>query len=196
MAGRRAKLVAKFATVMVATFLLYLIVIFAVVYQASRWSDETPVDAIVVMGAAQYDGVPSPALKGRLDRAFELYGDGVADMLVVTGGGQEGDRTTEAKSGYDYLRSRGVADEALRLEVDGKNSWETLRAVARFLEPEDKTDVVIVSDPYHSRRVLDIADEVGLRANVAPTVGSSSADSLLRETAAVALGRLVGFRRL
>jgi len=174
----------------------YLLVSFAQVWQASTWNDETPVDAIVVMGAAQYNGRPSPVLAGRLDQAVDLLDRNVAPVIVVTGGRQEGDRVTEAKASYDYLRSRGVPDGQIQLEVDGTNSWESLAAAARFLRRDGRDRVVVVSDPYHSLRVAGIGDDLGLTTQVSPTNTTSSFRALIRETIAVSVGRVIGYRRL
>lgn len=174
----------------------YVATTFVLVWQASRHDGRVRADAIVVLGAAQYNGVPSPVLRQRLDHALDLYREGVAPLVVVTGGRQPGDRYTEATTGYNYLRDHGLSDEVIRKEVQGASTYESLASVARFLRDEGISDVVLVSSPAHSRRVADIAEEVGLRATVSPTSGSASFRALARETAAVSIGRLVGYRRL
>jgi uncharacterized SAM-binding protein YcdF (DUF218 family) len=174
----------------------YVATTFVLVWQASGRDGRVPADAIVVLGAAQYDGRPSPVLQARLDHALDLYQSGMAPLVVVTGGRQEGDRYTEATAGYNYLRAHGLADEAIRKEVQGASTYESLASVSRFLRDEGIADVLLVSSPAHSRRVADIAREVGLRATVSPAEGSASLQSLARETAAVAVGRVVGYRRL
>ena len=174
----------------------YLAVTFFQVWSTSRADDARPAEAIVVLGAAQYSGTPSPALAGRLDHALALYDEGMAPLVVVTGGGQEGDITTEAKTGYDYLRDRGVPDEAILLEVDGTSTYESLRATERFLARRGVNDVILVSDPSHSHRARDIAEEVGLVAVVSPTGASTTTSQLVRETGAVAVGQLITYRRL
>lgn len=163
-------------------------------------SDTRPAQALIVLGAAQYNGVPSPVLGARLDHALALYRRKLAPVIVVTGGRQPGDRFTEATAGYDYLRSRGVPDSAIRKEVQGRTTWESLRAAATFLHAEGIDDVIIVSDGYHSERALGIASEVGLHARVSPS-GMPMSDRArlraeLRETVAVAFGRIVGYRAL
>ncbi|MGF1596583.1 MAG: YdcF family protein [Acidimicrobiales bacterium] len=153
--------------------------------------------AAVVLGAAQYNGEPSPVLRARLEEAAGLYHAGEADLVVVTGGGQEADVTTEAKSGYDYLRiSAGIPDERLRLEVQGGSTYESLAATSRFLRAEGVTEVVLVTDRYHAKRSSLIADEVGLDSRVALTPAPAPFDRLVREAGAVAVGRIIGFRRL
>ena len=175
---------------------IYLMVTFVQVWSTARDDQARPTDAIVVLGAAQYDGYPSPVLRARLDHAVELYGDGMAPLIVVTGGRQVGDRFTQAMAGYRYLRDAGVPDEALLLEVDGTSTFSELAATARILDARDKSSVVMVSDGYHSARLLAIADEVGLDGVVSPTETTYGARSLVRETAAVSIGRVIGFRRL
>lgn len=180
---------------------LYLGANFVDVWATARQDYEVPDDdserpVALVLGAAQYAGEPSPALQGRLDRAVLLYQDGAVDTVVVTGGSQAGDETTEAKASYDYLRSVGVPDEQILLEVDGHSTYESLAAAARFLRQRDITSVVLVTDPYHARRSLLVADEVGLEAEVALTDASSPAGRLGREALAVSAGRLFGFGRL
>jgi uncharacterized SAM-binding protein YcdF (DUF218 family) len=175
----------------------YLLATFVDVWLASRSSFDGRAPAAVVLGAAQYNGEPSPVLRGRLDHAAGLYFDGSVDIIVVTGGGQDGDITTEAKASYDYLREVvGIPDEQLRLEVDGTSTYESLAATARFLDREGIDRIVLVTDPYHARRASLVAAEVGFSADVSITNTPSPFRRLLNETAAVAIGRLVGFRRL
>jgi uncharacterized SAM-binding protein YcdF (DUF218 family) len=180
---------------------LYLGVTFVQVWRAARHEGKRPSDAIVVLGAAQYDGVPSPVLAARLDHALELYEEGIAPLIVVTGGRQEGDRFTEATAAATYLHSHGVPDDAIMRETTGKSSWESLAASARFLHDKGLNKVVLVSDPYHAKRIQAIADEVGLDAATSPThtspiKGSAEWRRFGTETLRVAAGRIFGYRRL
>lgn len=179
-----------------ALVVLYVGVTFVQVWQASRSDGARKADAIVVLGAAQYNGTPSPALKNRLDHALELYQQGLAPLIVVTGGRQEGDRFTEAKVGYNYLRERGVPDDAIRMEVQGHTTYQSLAATRRFLRTEGIDDVVLVSGPATAKRLSGISGDIGLDAAVSPSDGTASLRSLVRETGAVSLGRLIGYRRL
>lgn len=174
----------------------YLVFTFVNVWWNARSDSAGPSDAIVVMGAAQYDGTPSPVLRARLDHAVELYEAGFAPLVVVTGGKQVGDRYTQALAGYNYLRSQGIADENILLEVDGDSTYTELAATARILHGRGFERVLLVSDAYHSARLKAIASEVGLKASVSPTETSYGLSQLLRETAAVSAGRIIGFRRL
>ena len=150
-----------------ALVVLYVGLTFAQVWWASRSDDSAKASAIVVMGAAQWNGVPSPVLAGRLDHAVELYEEGVAPLIVVTGGKQAGDAVTQGRSGYEYLRAKGIPDEAIKVEVEGTNSFEELSASALILEQAGVgDDVVIVTDPYHALRAGEIAEEVGLNPHV------------------------------
>ena len=175
----------------------YVAATFAGVWLASRRdAGDKAAQAIIVLGAAQYNGRPSPALKGRLDHALSLYERGLAPMIVVTGGRQDGDRTTEASTGAAYLIAHGVPDAKIEREVQGTDTYLSLAAAARFLRRRGVRDVILVSDSYHSARVQAIAEEVGLRARTSPVPGTARLSRLARETAAVAIGRVVSFRRL
>jgi len=196
---RLFKLGVKVLLGLFALLIVYLGVTFAQVWWASRQSASTDLSAsaIVVMGAAQYNGQPSPVLKARLDHAADLYDQGVAPMIVVTGGKKPDDRITQGLTGFDYLRDRGIPEDDIKVEVEGTNSYEELSAAALIvrqagLDPE----VVLVSDPYHSMRISQIAEQVGLDPHLSPDNTSSPLRSLARETAAVAVGRIVGYRRL
>ncbi|HEX9683988.1 MAG TPA: YdcF family protein [Acidimicrobiales bacterium] len=178
---------------------LYVATVFVQVWWAAHRDEARSAQAIVVLGAAQYDGRPSVALTNRLDHALDLFEGGLADVIVVTGGRQEGDRFTEAQVAADYLLQRGVTDEQIRREVHGTNTWESLAATARFLADEGVSDVILVSDDYHSLRLAGISDELGLDAHISPAgSGLGLADrtrAYIKETVAVSVGRLIGYRR-
>lgn len=185
----------------VAAVLLYFAVTFVQVLAASRTNDDRTVDAIIVLGAAQYDGEPSPVFRSRLDHAAQLFRDGRAPLVVVTGGRQEGDRLSEGQAGYGYLVRQGLPESALRLENAGGNSWESLAAAARFLRDEGVADVLLVSSPYHALRIQQIAGELGLTGYVSSTRSSpesfgSQLGHLGKETLAVGIGRIIGYGRL
>lgn len=166
------------------------------VLSASTRDDRVPVDAIVVLGAAQYDGEPSPVFARRLDHAFSLWQEGLAPLVVTTGSKRAGDRVTEGFAGFEYLRYAGMPEDALLVVTDGASTWEQLAATARQLRRLELATVLLVSDPYHSLRLLQIAGEVGLEAEVSSTDGRTSLRNLVRETAAVSLGRVLGYRRV
>ena len=128
-----------------------------------------PADAIVVLGAAQYVGRPSPVFKARLDHAIALYRQGLAPMLVLTGGMGSGDTTSEAAVARSYARRAGVPDSALLAEERGRTSTESLVAVAQLLHAHDKDRVILVSDPFHVLRLRVLAGRIGLTAYTSPT---------------------------
>lgn len=176
---------------------LYVGVTYAQVWLASRQEDHSASSAIIVMGAAQWNGVPSPVLRNRLDHAVELYQQGAAPRIVVTGGKQKGDAITQGRAGYEYLRAKGIPDSAIIVEVDGTNSYQELAASKRLVRSAGGgADVLIVTDPYHAMRAAAIASELGMDPRVSPTSTASSAREYFRESVAVAIGRLVGYRRL
>ena len=193
---------------------VYLAVTFVQVWSAARRDEasevrrSSPVEAIVVLGAAQYNGRPSPVLRARLDHAAELYDRGLAPTIVVTGGQAVDDPTpnTEASASADYLAvTHGVPQDKILRENDGCNTWQSLASTANVLRgggPEkERARVVLVSDPFHSARVSAIAGELHLAAKVSPTrsspiSGGAELRHMVRESAIVAAGRVVGFRRL
>jgi uncharacterized SAM-binding protein YcdF (DUF218 family) len=192
----RKRLYRRLVLLVVLMAVGYVAITFAQVWWMSRRDGAREADAAVVLGAAQYNGEPSAVLQGRLDHAFELYDEGLVGTIVLTGGRQEGDEFTEAQAGYRYLRDKGVPDAAMLLEDQGTNTWESLAAAARILRERDLTRAVLVTDGYHALRVRAIADELGLDASVSPSRPGGSFAELARETGAVAVGRILGFRRL
>lgn len=184
-----------------AVVLLYLGVTFVQVWRASRQDEAGQAEAIVVFGAAQYNGKPSPVLRARLDHAAALYKRGLAERIVVTGGRRSGDRFTEASASAQYLLAKGIADRAVMRIVSGNNSWQSLAAASNELRKRGLHDVLLVSDGFHSARIAAMADELGLHARTSPAraspiSGLEKLPYLSRETLAVAAGRVIGFRRV
>jgi len=191
----------KLGAVVSVLLIAYLTVTFVEVWRASQRDDARPSDAIVVLGAAQYNGRPSDVLSARLDHAVDLWIDGIAPVIVVTGGRREGDRFTEAGVAATYLHGRGVPDTAILRETQGRSSWESLAAAARFLTERGAIRVVLVSDPFHAARIDAIAEELGLDAVTSPTrtspiKGAAVWRRLGTETLRVAAGRVLGYGRL
>ena len=170
------------------------------VHATGRSDEARPVDAIVVLGAAQYDGRPSPQLAARLDHVVELWSRELASTVVVTGGNQPGDRFTEAEASAAYLVERGVPESAIMAEGTGTTTFESLANVAALLGDTDRS-VLLVTDPYHALRSKLTAQEVGFEAFVSPTpssivTGTTELRRELGEAAGVAVGRIIGFERL
>lgn len=181
--------------------LVYFLVSLLQVWSTGRVRDDGPVDAIVVMGAAQYDGRPSRQLAARLDHVVEIWPNVVAQLVVVTGGNIPGDRFTEAEASAEYLVERGIPADAILQENAGSNSQDSLTSVAAMLESQGLDSVLIVTDPYHALRSRLIAEELGLDTEVSSTdtsvvTGSDSFKRHVQEAGGIAIGRIIGFRRL
>lgn len=181
----------------VALVAVYVGITFVQVWHASNQDDRSPSSAIVVLGAAQYNGRPSPVLKARLDHAEDLYRAGVAKTIIVTGGKQQGDRVGEGLASYEYLKANGIPESALMVEVGGTNTYEELSSAVHILDTARLgRSVTIVSSPYHAYRANAIAGEVGLTPHFSGAGDESSLSSLVRETGGSAVGRIISFRRL
>ena len=195
------KLAWRVALGFLLVLVVYYLVTIAQVWNAANQDDRRTSEAIIVLGAAQYNGRPSDVFRARLDHAADLWRAHVAPIVVVTGGKQPGDKFTEAGSGADYLHGLGVPDTAILRETTSHSSWESLAASARFLQKEGVNRVVLVSDPFHSLRIRLIASELGFDAVTSPTQTSSitGIDEWLRfatEALRVAFGRIFGFGAL
>jgi uncharacterized SAM-binding protein YcdF (DUF218 family) len=198
---RLFRLALKIGLFLAALTVGYLAITFVQVWSAARRDGARPSEAIIVLGAAQYNGRPSPVLAARLDHAILLFREHIAPVIVVTGGREPGDRYTEAGAAADYLHRHGIADAAILRETTGRTSWESLEAAAGFLTRRDMKRVVLVSDPYHSERIEAIAHQVGLDAVTSPTrtspiKGVNALKRMVGETVRVAAGRLFGYARL
>ncbi len=186
-------------TVLIAA--VYFFVSLLQVWNTGRSADRQPVGAIVVLGAAQYDGRPSPQLQARLDHALELWNLDLASYIVVTGGKQEGDRFTEAAASRKFFESSGVASDLIFEENSGTTTYASLFAVSQVVRDLEIDRVLIVSDPFHLLRAKLIANEVGLDASSSSTrtsviQGGDAFRRNLQEAAGVAIGRIVGFQRV
>jgi uncharacterized SAM-binding protein YcdF (DUF218 family) len=156
----------------------------------ARWmgKDERPrVDAIVVLGAAQYDGRPSAIYEARLAHALDLYNGGVAPLLVFTGGRGPGDRFTEGGTGARWATERGVPASAVLTEESSRTTYQNLAGAKRALEGRDpdrgrRPRVVVVSDPFHMFRAVKQAADLGLDAYPSPTRTSPLSASRLKLT--------------
>jgi uncharacterized SAM-binding protein YcdF (DUF218 family) len=127
------------------------------VWSQSHKDENHSADAIVVLGAAQYDGDPSPIFQARLDQAAYLYDEGFSPVVIVTGGKQAGDRFTESEAGANYLVSQGIPNDAILNENQGRTTLESLRGVREMAVGRGIDSVLLVSDPMHSERLKRIA---------------------------------------
>ncbi len=205
MSGRRRLLLVGAAFVVLGV--AYYAVTLAQVVLTGRERATPPADAVVVLGAAQYDGRPSAQFAARLDHAVTLWESGDVGAVIVTGGGRPGDRFTEAEAARRYLVEAGVPGGSILAEDRGSTTWESMIGVAALTD-EWVVDgmiidsVILVTDPHHALRSRLIAEELGI-AGVAtsstPTsvvTGIAAVRRHVVEAGGVALGRIVGFERL
>lgn len=161
-------------------------------------SDLDRVDAIVVLGAAQYDGTPSPVFEGRLDHAALLYEQDRADVVFVLGANLPGDRTTEAEAGREYLIAEGLPSSSLVALPLGNTSYTSLRAVARAMRDRGLSSAFLVSDPWHNARIERMASDLGIEGYASATWTSAARteetrlSGYVRETFAYLYYRVAG----
>lgn len=171
------------------------------VWATGRTESNRTADVIVVLGAAQYDGRPSPQFTARLDHVVALWTAGRAPLVIVSGGKQPEDRFTEAESARRYLIDSGVPGDAILAESQGRTTVESLRGVREVVASVGAHDVLLVSDPYHMLRAASSARELGMTVHVSATRtgvtrGLDAGRRNAREALGVMVGRLVGFERL
>jgi uncharacterized SAM-binding protein YcdF (DUF218 family) len=162
------------------------------VWYVARADDRRPVDAVVVLGAAQYDGEPSSVLAARLRHAEQLYDDGLAPRIITVGGNRAGDAYTEAEAGRRYLVSHGVPAAAVVAVGEGTDTLGSLRAADARARQDGWSTALVVSDPWHSLRARTMARDTGLQAWTSPTrsgpvvqTRETQARYIVRETAAL-----------
>lgn len=199
--GRRPRWGVVVPLAVVGLLVAYYLLTLAQVVHTGRQHDSGPTDAIIVMGAAQYDGRPSPQLAARLDHVVTLWEQGVAPIVVVTGGKQPGDRFTEAEASARYLADAGIPAGAILEVGEGATTYESVEAAAPVMAARGIDSVALVTDPYHALRSRLIVESEGCDADVATTptsvvTGSNAVRRHLEEAAGVALGRIIGFDRL
>lgn len=163
------RLIALYAVL--AALAAWVISVLAVVAWGAR-DRARPADAIVVLGAAQYAGRPSPVLKARLDHAVDLWKRGLARRVVLTGGRGIGDTISEAAVGRKYVMRAGVADSAILLEKEGRTTEASVEAVAGIMEEKHLERAILVSDPFHMLRLQILARRFGVEAVTSPTRSS------------------------
>jgi uncharacterized SAM-binding protein YcdF (DUF218 family) len=188
-------------SVLVLAGFMYVCLNIVQVWSVGRSSSARQVDAIVVMGVAQYDGRPSPQLQARLDHVLTLWNMGVAKLVVTTGGNQPGDRFTEARASADYLIASGIPESAISMEDIGATTLQSLQGVAEIMKSRGLTSVEIVTDPYHALRSRLIAQDLGLSAYVSPTensavTGGAEKRRMINEGLGLSLAHVIGFHAL
>jgi uncharacterized SAM-binding protein YcdF (DUF218 family) len=188
-------------SVLVLAGIMYVVLNIVQVWSVGRSDSRKEVDAIVVMGVAQYDGRPSPQLQARLDHVLTLWKEGVAQLVVTTGGNQPGDRFTEARASADYLIAGGIPESSISMEDVGSTTLQSLQSVAEILKSRGLASVEIVTDPYHALRSQLIAQDLGLTAHVSPAensavTGGAEKRRMINEGLGISLAHVIGFRAL
>jgi uncharacterized SAM-binding protein YcdF (DUF218 family) len=194
------RLILKILLVLVVVAAVYFVVTGVQVWLTSRKSEPQKSQAIVIMGAAQYNGVPSPDLLARLQDADALYREHLAPLVVATGAKEPGDRYTEAQTEEAWLVRNGVPPGDV-IQVGGRTTWQNLSLASAKLEARGFHQVLIATDGFHEDRCLAIATELGLDAKPVPATNSpikgwSTFPYFMKETAAVAIGRVIGYSHL
>ena len=194
----------RLALRIISLLLTALVVYFAVslvqVWLTSRQYDPHTADAIMVMGAAQYNGVPSPDLAARLNEALKLFDNKDSSLIVLTGGKEKGDVYTESEAGATYLHAKGVPLIDI-LQVGGNTTYQNVADAAPELRFRHATTVLVTTDPFHEDRSMAISSALGLVPSPTPTQtspikGWSTVPYFLKEAVGVGLGRIIGFDHL
>ncbi|MEI6624406.1 MAG: YdcF family protein [Actinomycetes bacterium] len=185
--------------------MIFVIVVFPVIVAVGSWSyvnsvgqanDRTKTDAIVVLGAAQFNGTPSPVLRARLAHALDLYQSGIAPRIITVGGNQPGDQYTEAGAGRQWLIEQGVPQSDVVAVKTGSDTLGSLQSVATVAEQNGWTSITVDSDPAHMARSMAMAHRIGFDAHANPTKsgdGSTLTDEyVFRETGAYLAFEVLG----
>ena len=166
-----------------------------IVGEASRQEIHSA-DAIVVFGAAEYSGRPSPVYRARLDHAFDLFQQGIAPVIITTGGAAADPSFSEGGVGHDYLMHRGIPDSNLIAETQASDTAKSAGRVAVIMRANHMHSCVAVSDAYHVFRIRKLLENQGLQAYVSPSPHSrphalwQRAEAVLREAARYMVWRL------
>jgi uncharacterized SAM-binding protein YcdF (DUF218 family) len=166
--ARRGSILLRVAGLALVTWLVSVLAVFLF----GQRDEARRADVIVVLGAAQYDGRPSPVLRARLDHAHDLYRRGLAPTVITTGGVGVGDTVSEAVVGRRYLIRAGVPEGAVLTETAGLRSHESMAAAAALMQTGGHESALLVSDPFHMLRLRLMAWRMGLRAYASPTRSS------------------------
>jgi uncharacterized SAM-binding protein YcdF (DUF218 family) len=196
---RVGSLVVRFLAALVIAAVLLGVATAGAIWWTARHDARPTSDAIVVLGSAQYNGVPSSIFEARLEHALRLWSDGVAPVIVTVGGKADGDQFTEAEAGAQYLTQAGVPGDALLPVPEGVDTLESMRSVSAAFDERGWVTAVLVTDPWHAMRTERMARDVGIEAAASPTRQGPSVYSrttqvryIFRETAAYLLYRATG----
>jgi uncharacterized SAM-binding protein YcdF (DUF218 family) len=195
----RLSLIGRVVVALVLAFVLLVSSTALAIWWTARQDSRPQSDAIVVLGSAQYNGVPSSIFEARLEHALALYEDGVASVIVTVGGKAVGDQFTEAEAGRDYLIASGIPGDSLLAVPEGVDTLESMRVVSAAFDERGWDSAVLVTDPWHAMRAERMAEDAGMTAESSPTRQGPAVQTrvtqfryILRETAAYLLYRVTG----
>jgi uncharacterized SAM-binding protein YcdF (DUF218 family) len=194
------RLAIRIVSLLLVAIIVYLAVSLVQVWLTSRDYDAHPAAAILVMGAAEDNGVPTLDLQARLNEALLLYRNGDSHLIMVTGYKEKGDVYTESGVSASYLEKEGVPAGDI-LQAGGSNSYENVADAAPQLKARDATTILVATDPFHEDRSMAIASTLGLTPSPTPTrtspiTGWSTVPYFLKEAVGVGLGRILGYNHL
>jgi uncharacterized SAM-binding protein YcdF (DUF218 family) len=196
---RIGNLLNRVAGAAVLAFVLLVVSTGLAIWWNARQDSRPASDAIVVLGSAQYNGVPSSIFEARLEHAIALYDDGVAPVIVTVGGRADGDEFTEAEAGQEYLANSGIPGDALLAVPEGVDTLQSMRVVSAAFGERGWSSAVLVTDPWHAMRAERMAEDSGIEAESSPTRQGPAVQTrgtqfryILRETAAYLLYRVTG----
>ena len=193
------KIIRKLLSFIILLILVALLWPLGQVWYAAHNPTIRKADVIVVLGAAQLDGRPGEVLQARLEQAKRIYDLGLAPQIITVGAGAPGDRTTEAASGKYWLSTNGIKSKKITALEVGRDTWVSTENYVKFMKVKDLKDVIIVTDPFHCRRAMTMANDLGAVASCSPVksgpnaLANSGKRYLIREAGAylayVSLGR-------
>lgn len=166
------------------------------IVRASTLQEIHPADAIVVFGAAEYSGHPSPVYRARLDHAFDLFQQGVAKVVITTGGAAADPSFNEGGVGHDYLMHRGIPDASLIAETQSGDTAQSAQRVAVIMRANRMRSCIAVSDAYHVFRIRKLLEHERVQVYIAPRPDSrphsawQRAEAVLREAVSYLLWKV------
>src|SRR5580698_2257775 len=193
--NRRARWL-RWLMVAAAALLAYFVVVCLGIVRASTEQELHPSDAIVVFGAAEYSGRPSPVLRLRLDHAFDLFQQHLAPVVITTGGSGADPHFSEGGVGHDYLMHRGIPDSSLIAETQGSDTAQSAQRIGVIMRTNHMHSCVAVSDAYHVFRIRKLLEHEGMEVYVSPRPDSrphslwQRAEAVLREAVSYMAWRL------
>lgn len=161
--------------------LIYYVWLIVKIYNQINIDEAQKAEAVVVLGASQWNNQPSPVLKARLDYALSLYNQGLSSKIILTGGVGKGEIISESQIGKDYLIEKGVDSQNIFIEEKGHTSWQSLNQVAQILKEHNLNSIILVSDGFHMMRLNKMAKDLGIQAYGSRVIESPISKSKITE---------------